>query len=115
MMRTRDTSTHVVCARTGTSVRACQHEHARVLTIWTCACASSQPVEYYGAEHLLRLFVKMPELLARCHMQREHMTVLVAKLAELLKFVTSQKGKYLGAEYATPDEEYLKWWGTGNE
>ena len=31
----------------------------------------------------LRLFVKLPELLARCHMQREHMTVLVAKLSEV--------------------------------
>ena len=40
-------------------------------------------MEYYGAEHLLRLFVKMPELLARCQMQREHMTVLVSKLGEL--------------------------------
>ena len=41
------------------------------------------PVDYYGAEHLLRLFVKFPELLARCQMQREHMTVLVSKVRHL--------------------------------
>ena len=66
--------------------------------------------ELYGAEHLLRLFVKFPELLSRCNMQREHMTVLVAKLGELLKFVVQQKGKFLSAEYTQPDEEYLRWW-----
>ena len=70
---------------------------------------AQQPVEYYGAEHLLRLFVKLPELLARCNMQREHMTVLVSKLAELLKFVISQKAKYLSAEYENPNDDYLLW------
>ena len=44
-------------------------------------------VEIYGVEHLLRLYVKLPELLAQCSMQREHMTVLVSKLIELLKFI----------------------------
>ena len=44
-------------------------------------------VDIYGVEHLLRLYVKLPELLAQCSMQREHMTVLVSKLIELLKFI----------------------------
>ena len=39
-------------------------------------------IELYGAEHLLRLFVKLPELLAHCKMQHEHLTVLVSKLLE---------------------------------
>ena len=39
-------------------------------------------VELYGAEHLLRLFVKLPELLAHCKMQHEHLTVLLSKLLE---------------------------------
>lgn len=66
--------------------------------------------EIYGAEHLLRLFVKLPELLARCNMQREHMTVLVAKLTELLKFMQGQKAKYFTSDYDQPTEEYLNWW-----
>lgn len=69
------------------------------------------PVDIYGAEHLLRLFVKLPELLAKCNMQREHMTVLVAKLTELLKFMQGQKAKYFVADYQLPDEAYLMWWG----
>jgi hypothetical protein len=68
---------------------------------WRRACA---------AEHLLRLYVKLPELLARCHMQREHMTVLVAKLSELLKFLVTGKAKYFANEYEQPDEEYMRWW-----
>jgi mortality factor 4-like protein 1 len=73
------------------------------------------PHEYYGAEHLLRLFVKLPELLAKCNMQKEHMTVLVSKLAELLKFLVSQKGKYFADAYESPDSEYLAWWSSSSE
>ena len=65
---------------------------------------------YYGAEHLLRLFVKLPELLSRCNMQKEHMTVLVTKLGELIRFAMSQKSKYFAADYETPEAEYLQWW-----
>lgn len=68
-------------------------------------------VDIYGAEHLLRLFVKLPELLSHCKLQREHMTVLLAKLAELLKFMQANKAKYFVSAYDTPSEEYLHWWG----
>ena len=69
-------------------------------------------IELYGAEHLLRLFVKMPELLAHCKMQNEHLTVLLAKLLELLKFVQANKAQYFAEGYYTPSEEYLQWWQT---
>ena len=46
-------------------------------------------------------------------MQKEHLTVLVSKLAELLKFIISNKAKYLSAEYEVPSEDYLAWWGNG--
>jgi len=71
---------------------------------------SAEPVSIYGAEHLLRLFVKMPELLARCAIPREHVTVLISKLSELLKFLMNNKAKYFAAEYQCPDELYLNWW-----
>ena len=68
-------------------------------------------VELYGAEHLLRLFVKLPELLAQCKMQREHMQVLVSKLMELLKFIQANKAKYFVTQYESATDEYLAWWG----
>lgn len=67
-------------------------------------------VELYGAEHLLRLVVKLPELLSHAKLQREHMTVLVAKLMELLKFLQANKTKYFVNEYEQPDAEYVEWW-----
>ena len=62
-------------------------------------------------EHLLRLFVKLPELLAQCKMQREHMQVLVSKLMELLKFIQANKAKYFVTQYESATDEYLAWWG----
>ncbi|KAL1520221.1 hypothetical protein AB1Y20_023691 [Prymnesium parvum] len=64
-------------------------------------------VEIYGVEHLLRLYVKLPELLNQCSLQKEHMTVLVSKLVELLKFMQANKAKYFVNEYQKPNEEYL--------
>ena len=68
------------------------------------------PAEIYGAEHLLRLYSKFPELLAVCALQREHMTVLNAKLGELIKFLQTNKAKYFVSEYSCPPSEYLQWW-----
>ena len=73
-------------------------------------------VKIYGAEHLLRLFVKLPELLGHCKLPHEHVTVLVAKLIELLKFLQANKAKYFVTEYQQADDRYLEWWATaGNE
>jgi len=66
--------------------------------------------ELYGAEHLLRLFVKLPELLAHCKMQHEHLTVLLAKLLELLKFMQANKAQYFAETYEPASDEYLQWW-----
>ena len=68
------------------------------------------PVDVYGAEHLLRLFTKMPELLARCSLQREHMTVLNAKLNELVRFLQSNKAKYFSPDYVKPNDDYFASW-----
>eukprot|EP00308_Calcidiscus_leptoporus_P024889 CAMPEP_0119375646 /NCGR_PEP_ID=MMETSP1334-20130426/36527_1 /TAXON_ID=127549 /ORGANISM="Calcidiscus leptoporus, Strain RCC1130" /LENGTH=332 /DNA_ID=CAMNT_0007394011 /DNA_START=26 /DNA_END=1021 /DNA_ORIENTATION=- len=67
-------------------------------------------VELYGAEHMLRLFVKLPELLVHCKLQREHMSVLLSKLTELLKFMQAHKSKYFANAFESPSEEYLQWW-----
>ena len=101
---------------------------------------STPLVELYGAEHLLRLFVKLPELLAHCKMQHEHLTVLLSKLLEvrpppfplptippkqppardrsasrlwqLLKFMQANMAQYFADEYETASQDYLQWWST---
>ncbi|KAH9624297.1 hypothetical protein KSS87_003868 [Heliosperma pusillum] len=44
------------------------------------------PSTIYGAEHLLRLFVKLPELLAYVNMEEDTLTHLQQKLVDLLKY-----------------------------
>ncbi|XVE87056.1 hypothetical protein DITRI_Ditri18aG0085400 [Diplodiscus trichospermus] len=44
------------------------------------------PSTIYGAEHLLRLFVKLPELLAYVNMEEETLTSLQQKLMDFLKY-----------------------------
>ncbi|XP_051117476.1 protein MRG1 isoform X2 [Andrographis paniculata] len=47
------------------------------------------PSTVYGAEHLLRLFVKLPELLAYMKIEEETLIRLQQKLIEFLKFLQS--------------------------
>ncbi|EOY15821.1 MRG family protein, putative isoform 5, partial [Theobroma cacao] len=45
------------------------------------------PSTVYGAEHLLRLFVKLPELLVRADIEEETLLELQQKLVDFLKFL----------------------------
>ncbi|GAY39587.1 hypothetical protein CUMW_045470 [Citrus unshiu] len=47
--------------------------------------ADVSPSSVYGAEHLLRLFVKLPELLVHAKIEEETLTLLQHKLVDLLK------------------------------
>ncbi|KAL2906360.1 Protein MRG1 [Bienertia sinuspersici] len=47
---------------------------------------NASPSTVYGAEHLLRLFVKLPELLAYVNMEDETMTRLQQKLVDFLRY-----------------------------
>ena len=38
------------------------------------------------------------------------MSVLLAKLAELLKFMQVNKARYFVQEYEAADDDYLHWW-----
>jgi len=47
--------------------------------------------DIYGAEHLLRLFVKLPELLASTDMEKDETTVLQGKIGEIVRFIDKKK------------------------
>jgi len=47
--------------------------------------------DIYGAEHLLRLFVKLPELLASTDMEKDEITVLQGKIGEIVRFIDKKK------------------------
>jgi len=52
------------------------------------------PAEVYGAEHLLRLLLKMPELLPRCEMGRARAHLLLAELGELVQFLQADPERF---------------------
>uniref|UniRef100_A0A5B7BHC3 Putative mortality factor 4-like protein 1 isoform X3 n=1 Tax=Davidia involucrata TaxID=16924 RepID=A0A5B7BHC3_DAVIN len=57
------------------------------------------PSSIYGAEHLLRLFVKLPELLAYVNIEEETLIRLQQKLLDFLKFLQKNQGTFFLAAY----------------
>jgi mortality factor 4-like protein 1 len=71
------------------------------------------PSEWYGAEHLLRLFVKLPQLLGRLHLDTQIAEALQTRLQEVLKFLQKTPQRFFTAEYFHPDENYMMEYTTG--
>lgn len=65
------------------------------------------PSSIYGAEHLLRLFIKLPQLLGRLHLAPDASEPLQIRLNEVLKFLAARKTVF-NAEYFHPDESYMR-------
>ncbi|XP_041000870.1 protein MRG1 isoform X1 [Juglans microcarpa x Juglans regia] len=57
------------------------------------------PSTIYGAEHLLRLFVKLPELLAYVNIEEETLTRLQQKLLDFLKFLQKNHSTFFLSAY----------------
>ncbi|KAK3151811.1 hypothetical protein QOZ80_3AG0250870 [Eleusine coracana subsp. coracana] len=58
------------------------------------------PSTVYGAEHLLRLFVKLPELLAFVNMEEDALNKLQTKLLDILKFLQKNQGSFFLSSYS---------------
>nr|GMC57677.1 protein MRG1 isoform X2 [Ipomoea batatas] len=59
------------------------------------------PSSVYGAEHLLRLFVKLPELLSYVKIEEETLIRLQQKLLDFLKFLQKNQGAFFVSTYET--------------
>ncbi|XP_074583024.1 protein MRG1-like [Curcuma longa] len=57
------------------------------------------PSTVYGAEHLLRLFVKLPELLACVNMEEEALAKLQKKLLDILRFLQKNQSTFFLSAY----------------
>lgn len=72
---------------------------------------AARPVdEVYGAEHLLRLLVKLPNFLEATRMGEDQRLVLQAKLQELLKFIQKNHASLFVESYVPAPKEYQEWW-----
>lgn len=61
--------------------------------------SKTSPSEVYGPEHVLRLFTKMPELLAYVTMEDEAMSHLLQKLNDFLKFIQKNSASYFSPSF----------------
>ncbi|XP_031396895.1 protein MRG1 isoform X2 [Punica granatum] len=61
--------------------------------------ATVSPSTIYGAEHLLRLFVKLPELLVQVNIEEETLTRLQQKLVDFLKFLQKNQSTFFLSAY----------------
>ncbi|KAJ6399986.1 hypothetical protein OIU84_015611 [Salix udensis] len=62
------------------------------------------PSTVYGAEHLLRLFVKLPELLAHANIEEETLTELHQKLVHFLRFLQKNQSAFFLSTYHVPED-----------
>ncbi|KAJ4841057.1 hypothetical protein Tsubulata_028357 [Turnera subulata] len=62
------------------------------------------PSKVYGAEHLLRLFVKLPELLAYVNIEEETLSELLQKLLDFLKFLQKNQNVFFLSTYHVPED-----------
>ncbi|XP_071690125.1 protein MRG1-like isoform X2 [Rutidosis leptorrhynchoides] len=61
------------------------------------------PSQIYGAEHLLRLFVKLPEILSHANIEDETLAVLQHRLQDFLKFLKKNQSSIFLSTYETQD------------
>ncbi|KAG2228714.1 MRG-domain-containing protein [Thamnidium elegans] len=64
-------------------------------------------VDIYGAEHLLRLFVQIPSLVAHTNMDAEAIHVLIDYLSDILRFMQKQQKHLFLTEYENADRGYV--------
>ncbi|GLT40192.1 hypothetical protein SLA2020_143450 [Shorea laevis] len=64
----------------------------------------ASPSSVYGAEHLLRLFVKLPELLFYANIEEETLLELQQKLVDFLKFLQKNQGLFFLSTYHVAED-----------
>lgn len=64
------------------------------------------PSEIYGAEHLCRLFVSMPELIAQTNMDAQSVNRLREELAKMTQWLGKNVDTYFAKEYMNAGQEY---------
>jgi len=72
------------------------------------ALAGKTPSQIYGAEHLCRLFVSMPELIAQTNMDAQSVTRLREELVKMTSWLGKNAAKFFAKAYVDPGTEYVE-------
>lgn len=67
-------------------------------------CGDVSPSSVYGAEHLLRLFVKLPELLIHVKMAEETLKELQDEFVDILRFLRNNQSSLFVSTYKAVEE-----------
>ncbi|KAE9375476.1 MRG-domain-containing protein [Stipitochalara longipes BDJ] len=70
--------------------------------------AGKGPGDIYGAEHLCRLLVSLPELIAQTNMDHQSVNRLREELSKLTNWLGRNALNYFVNEYETPGQEYAE-------
>lgn len=62
--------------------------------------------DIYGAEHLARLFVKLPEILAHTNLDAKEMTTIQSKFTDFLKWFARNPANFCLDKYINTDTDY---------
>ncbi|GAB7337311.1 hypothetical protein MBLNU457_g2670t2 [Dothideomycetes sp. NU457] len=84
-----------------------QDFHAQITSAGDKGLAGKQVVDVYGCEHLLRLFVSMPDLIAHTNMDSQAVTRLREELFKMTQYLNKHTNKYFTAEYEHAANDYL--------
>jgi mortality factor 4-like protein 1 len=64
--------------------------------------------DLYGAEHLLRLLAKLPELIVTTDMEQDTVAVLIEGVSELIKYLAKNVGTLFVSEYNAATPMYIR-------
>ncbi|KZF19927.1 chromatin modification-related protein eaf3 [Xylona heveae TC161] len=64
--------------------------------------------DVYGAEHLCRLFVSMPELIAQTNMDQQSVNRLREELAKMTQWLAKNSSRYFAAGYESATQDYIE-------
>ncbi|KAA8630971.1 hypothetical protein SMACR_06777 [Sordaria macrospora] len=87
--------------------RAQYHEQHNIWTAGTDEKHKSAS-DTYGAEHLARLLVSLPELVAQTNMDQQSVNRLREELIKFTSWFSRHTTKYFVSEYETPSQEYVE-------
>ncbi|CAK7206212.1 Esa1p-associated factor [Sporothrix eucalyptigena] len=74
--------------------------------LWETDEKHKSPIDTYGAEHLCRLLVTLPELISQTNMDQQSVNRLRDELAKLTTWLGKNMVKYFVSEYETTNSEY---------
>lgn len=70
--------------------------------------SGKQVAEVYGVEHLCRLFVSMPDLIAHTNMDAQAVARLREELFKMTQYLSKNTDKYLSTEYEHAPMDYVE-------